>query len=181
MYIWIHIFFFFNLWSILSYIEMKQPWVYMCSPSRSPLPPPSPPVPSRFSQCTRSEHLSHASSLGWCSVSPQIIHMFQCSSLETSHPRLLPQSLKDCSINLCLFFFFSVLHIGLSLTSFLCVIYSASQVIQVVNPPVNAGDAGDECSIPGLGRSPEVGNGNPLHYSCLDNPMDRGAWRATTK
>ena len=39
---------------------MKQPRVYMCSPSQSPHPPPSPPIPSRFSQCTRSEHLSHA-------------------------------------------------------------------------------------------------------------------------
>ena len=58
-------FFFFYLWWILSYIEMKQPRVYMCSPSQSPLPPPSPPVPSRFSQCTRSERLSHASNLGW--------------------------------------------------------------------------------------------------------------------
>ena len=97
--------FFFYLWWILSYIEMKQPWVYMCSPSQSPLPPPSPPVPCRFSQCTRSERLSHASNLGWWSVSPYIIYMFQCCSLETSHPCLLPQSLKDCSINLCLFFF----------------------------------------------------------------------------
>ena len=50
---------------VLSYIEMKQPWVYMCSPSRSPLPPPTPPAPSRSSQCTRSERLSHASNLGW--------------------------------------------------------------------------------------------------------------------
>ena len=50
---------------VLSYIKMNQPWVYMCSPSRSPLPPPSPPDPSRSSQCTRSEHLSHASNLGW--------------------------------------------------------------------------------------------------------------------
>ena len=58
-------FFFFYLWWILSYIEMKQPWVYMCSPSRSPLPPPSPPAHSRFSHCTRSERLSHASNLGW--------------------------------------------------------------------------------------------------------------------
>ena len=58
-------FFIFYLWWILSYIEMKQPWVYMCSPSQSPLPPPSPPVPSRCSQCTRSERLSHASNLGW--------------------------------------------------------------------------------------------------------------------
>ena len=57
------LFFFFYL--ILSYIEMKQPWVYMCSPSRPPFPPPSPPAPSRSSQCTRSELLSHASNLGW--------------------------------------------------------------------------------------------------------------------
>ena len=40
----------------------------------------------------------------------------------------------------------------------------------------NAGDLG---SIPGSGRSPGVGNGNPLEYSCWDNPMGRGAWRAT--
>ena len=72
-----------------------------------PISPPSPPAPSRFSQCTRSERLSHTSNLGWWSVSTYIIYMFQCCSLETSHPRLLPQSLKDCSINLCLFFFCS--------------------------------------------------------------------------
>ena len=46
----------------------------------------------------------------------------------------------------------------------------------VKNPPANAGDMG---SIPRLGRSPEGGNGNPLQYSCLENPMDRGAWWAT--
>ena len=40
-------------------------------------------------------------------------------------------------------------------------------------------NAGDQGSIPGLGRSPGEGNGNPLQYSCLENPMDRGAWRAT--
>ena len=45
----------------------------------------------------------------------------------------------------------------------------------VKNPPANAGDAG---SIPGLGRSPGKGNGNPLQYSCLENPIDRGAWWA---
>ena len=42
--------------------------------------------------------------------------------------------------------------------------------------PANAGDAGGEDSIPGLGRSPGGGNSNPLQYSCLENPMDRGAW-----
>ena len=40
-------------------------------------------------------------------------------------------------------------------------------------------DAGDRGSIPGSGRSPREGNGNPLQYSCLENAMDRGAWRAT--
>ena len=58
---------------------MKRPWVYMSSPPRSPLPPPSPPAPSRSSQSTRSERLSHASNLGWWSVSPLIVYMFRLS------------------------------------------------------------------------------------------------------
>ena len=49
----------------------------------------------------------------------------------------------------------------------------------VKNPPVNAGDAGDMGWIPGPGRSPEGGPGNPLKYFCLENPMDRGVWQAT--
>ena len=49
----------------------------------------------------------------------------------------------------------------------------------VKNPPANAGDARDRGLIPGLGRSPAGGNNNPLQYSCLENSMDRGAWRAT--
>ena len=48
----------------------------------------------------------------------------------------------------------------------------------VKNPSANAGDAGDTGSIPGQGRSPGGGNGNPLQYSCLRNPKDRGAWLA---
>ena len=53
----------------------------------------------------------------------------------------------------------------------------ASQVALVVkNPPANAGNVG---WIPGSGRSSEVGNGNPLQYSCLKNPMDRRAWKTT--
>ena len=46
----------------------------------------------------------------------------------------------------------------------------------VMNLPANAGDAG---LIPGSGRSPGEGNGSPLQYSCLGNPVDRGTWRAT--
>ena len=44
------------------------------------------------------------------------------------------------------------------------------------NLPANAADAGDPCSTPELGRSSGEGNGNPLQYSCLGNPMDREAW-----
>ena len=49
----------------------------------------------------------------------------------------------------------------------------------IKNLPANAEDARDAGSIPLLGRSPGGGNGNPLLYSCLGNPMDRGAWKAT--
>ena len=66
-----------------------------------------------------------------------------------------------------IFFFFYIYS--------LCV--GVSQVALVVkNPPADAGDVG---SIPGLARSPEGGHGNPLQYSCLENPMDRGAWLPT--
>ena len=48
----------------------------------------------------------------------------------------------------------------------------------VKNPPANAGDTRDASLIPESGRSPGGGNDNPLQYSCLGNPMDRGAWWA---
>ena len=46
------------------------------------------------------------------------------------------------------------------------------------NLPANAGDVRDAGLIPGSGRSPGEGHGNPLQYSCLEDPMDRGAWQA---
>ena len=49
----------------------------------------------------------------------------------------------------------------------------------VKNPPCFAEDAGGKVSVPGSGKSPGRGNGNPLQDSCLGNVMDRGAWRAT--
>ena len=62
----------------------------------------------------------------------------------------------------------------------MCSCYSSNWASQVVkNPPANAGDVTDAGSIPGLARSPGGGHCNPLQYSCLENPMDRGAWRAT--
>ena len=51
-------------------------------------------------------------------------------------------------------------------------------VLVVKNPPANAGDIRDVGSIPGLGRSSGERNGNSHQYSCLKNPMERGAWRA---
>ena len=79
--------------------------IYMYSPSRYPFPPPSPPHPSGSSQCTKPEHLSHASNLGWWSVSPLTVYLFQCCSLWTSHPRLLPESQSLFYISVSLFLF----------------------------------------------------------------------------
>ena len=57
---------------------------------------------------------------------------------------------------------------------------SLSQVVLVIeNLPADAGDIEDSGLIPQLGSSPGEGNGNPLQYSCLGNPLDGGAWRAT--
>ena len=75
-----------------------------CDP---PLLPLSPSHPSGSSQCNSPEHLSHASNLGLWSVSPLIVYLFQCYSLRSPHPRLLPQSPKVCSVQLCFFFCFA--------------------------------------------------------------------------
>ena len=56
----------------------------------------------------------------------------------------------------------------------LCTGFPGGSVVK--KPPAKTGDVG---LIPGLGRSPRQGNGNPLQYPCLENPMDRGAWQAT--
>ena len=58
---------------------------------------------------------------------------------------------------------------------------SSQAVLVVKNLPVNAGDIRDVGSVPGLGRSPGEGNGNPHQYSCLKISMDRGAWWATIR
>ena len=66
------------------------------------------------------------------------------------------------------------------LAAYTLLLSGASQVALVVkNLPAYAGDIRDVCSIPGLRRSPGGGNGNPLQYSCQENPMHRGAWPAT--
>ena len=59
--------------------------------------------------------------------------------------------------------------------------FPASKMLAVKNPPASAGDVKNASSIPGSGRSPGGGHGNPLQYSRLENPMDRGTWRATVR
>ena len=78
---------------------------FTCVPHPKPpshLPPH--PIPLGHPSAPALSNLSHASNLDWRSVSHMIIYMFQCYSLRSSHPHPLPQSPKDCSIHLCLFF-----------------------------------------------------------------------------
>ena len=81
---------------------MNQPWVYMCPPSRTPLPPPSPSHPSGLSQCTSFEYPVSCIKVG---LVIYFTHgnMLQCYSLQSSHPRLLPQRPKVCSLHVSLF------------------------------------------------------------------------------
>ena len=60
-----------------------------------------------------------------------------------------------------------------------CIVHGVTKNQTWSEDKASACNAGDLGSIPGLGRSPREGNGNPLQYSCLENLMDRGAWRAT--
>ena len=92
-----------NDWTELNWTDMNQPWVYTCSPSWTPLQPPPNPIPQGHPSTPALSTLSHALNLDWRSVSYMIIHMFQCSSLRSSHPHLFPQSPKVCSLPLCLF------------------------------------------------------------------------------
>ena len=74
---------------------------------------------------------------------------------------------------------FQCCRIVLCVTSYLSYIFPGGSMVK--NLPANAGDTGNEGLIPGLGKSPGEGNGNPLQYSCLENPLDRGAWQATVR
>ena len=82
----------------LPYIDRNQSWVYMCSPSWTPSHLLPHPIPQGHPSAPALSTLSHASNLDWRSVSHMIIYMFQYYSLKSSHPRLLPQSPKYCSM-----------------------------------------------------------------------------------
>ena len=86
--------------------------------------------------------------------------------------KLIIYSLVFCLALESIFFYFSNLDIAIYR-------FQAPQVAMVIkNLPANAGDRRDAGLIPGSGGSPGGGHGNPLQYSCLDNPMVRGAWWA---
>ena len=83
---------------------MNQPWVYICSPSWTPFPSPSPSHPAGSSQCTSPEHPVSCIETGLAICFTYDKYMFQCYSLKSSHPCLLPTvSPKDRSLHLCLF------------------------------------------------------------------------------
>ena len=72
--------------------------------------------------------------------------------------------------------FKALLAQGQAFVEFVCLFFPDDSLVK--DSMGSAGDAGCTGLIPGLGRSPGEGNGNPLQYSCLENPMDRGAWQA---
>ena len=88
---------------------MNQPWVYKCPPSWTPLHFPPHSISQDHPSAPALSVLSHASNLDWQSISHMVIYMFQCYSLKSSHPCLLPQSLFWCLQYRCFFIFFFVL------------------------------------------------------------------------
>ena len=95
--------YFIILWRFLPYIYTNQPWVYMCPPSRYPSHLPPHLIPQGCPSALALSVLFHALNLDWSSTSHIVIYIFQCYSLKSSHPCLLPQSPKVCSLYLCLF------------------------------------------------------------------------------
>ena len=167
---------------------MNLPRVYTCSPSRTPLPLPSPYHPSGSSQCISPEHPISC-------IEPDLAIHFTCDIIYVSMPfsQIIPPSpspteskrLFYTSVSLLLsriqgyHYHFSKFHIYVLVY---CIGVFLSGLLHFVYFPggsdgkASVYNAGDPSLIPGLGRSLGEGNGNPLQDYCLENPMDRGAW-----
>ena len=129
------------------------------SPPTSHLPPH--PIPLGHPSAPALSTLSHASNLDWQSISHMIIYMFQCYSLRSSHPRLLPQSPKVCSLHLCLF---CCLAYRVTESHFMTAwemlwFFTLFRSHGGSDGKESAYNAGDPDFIPGLGRSLGEGNG----------------------
>ena len=108
---------------VLPYINMNPQWVYTCSHSEPPSHLPPYTIPQGHPSAPVQSILYPASNQDWLFISHMILYMFQCHSPKSSHPRPLPQSPKDCSIHLCLFF---CLTYRVIITIFLNSIYMCS-------------------------------------------------------
>ena len=137
-------------------------------PILNSLPPPSPSHPSGSSQCTSPEHPVSCIKPGH-----MIIYMLQCYSLKSSVP--IFSLLKTFKNGLWLHSFSIYQHLFILLEDLGLPWWWLTGKEFACNVGENARDSG---LIPGLGRSPRGGHGNPLQYSCLENPTDRGAWWA---
>ena len=177
---------------VLPYINKNQPRVYTCP--TNPEPPshlPLYPVPLGCPRASVLCALLHTSNLHWSSILHMVIYMLQCYSLKSSHPLLLPQRSKVCSLHLCLFcylvyrvvvaIFLNSIYICINIL-YWCFSFWPSSLYIIGSSFIHsdgkasACNAGDPGSIPGSGRVPGEGNGKPLQYSCLKNAMDWGAW-----
>ena len=95
--------YFIIMWWFLPCIDMNQPRVYMCPHPEPPSHVPPHPIPLGCPSALALSAPFHAWNLDWSSISHMVIYMFQCYPLKSSHPCLLPQSPKVCSLYLCLF------------------------------------------------------------------------------
>ena len=134
---------------VLPYIDMNAPWVYMCSPSWTPLPPPSPSRPSGSSQCTSPEHPVSCIKPG----------LMICSTYDHIHvsmlfSQIIPPSPSPTESKRL---FYTTVSLFFSCIQGYLYHLSKFHIYALVY-----------C----------IGNGPPLQCSCLENPMDRGAWRA---
>ena len=110
--------------------------------------------------------------------------LFHKAHISSQNNKTVPETVWLLKIHWTVFFFFSFLSFGYIPLGMCCQItvlhihlrvFRSSSVVK--NLPANAGDTGDNGSIPGSERSLGGGNGYSLQYSCLENPMDRGAWQ----
>ena len=153
---------------------MSQPWIYMCSPSRSPLPPPSPSHPSGSSQCTSPEHLSVIFKLAF-------LWLLQTVRLHRIAFRTIPSG-KGCPIRTSSGDFFSGFPLGDPYkTSSAKKILFLKYLKNIILDDLRLFHLFSQFSVYVCLNNHilEEGHGNPLQCSGLETPMDRGAWWAT--